>query len=149
MATHMDSALATERLETQICEMDFTIMAGVNALVILVLIPLLDLVVIPLLQNLNLSILRRIGVGTFLTFISLLVLLLLEGAGRHSSDDVCMFRMGEELEGKLKVNVYWVLLPLVTVTVAELLVYIPGEREALYKFGKSKDFPHNEVCMLV
>lgn len=130
MATHMNGTLATERLGAEFCEVDFTIMAGVNALVILLLIPVLDLAVIPLLQNLNLSILRRIGVGSFLTLISLVMLLLLEGTGRHSSDGVCMFSTGEELEGNLEVNVYWVLLPLVTVTVAELLVYIPGELEA-------------------
>ena len=130
MAAHMNSTLATAQIGTWLCEVEFTITAGVNALVILVLIPVLDLLVIPLLRNLNLTILRRIGFGASLTFISLLMLLLLEGTGKHSSGEVCMFRAEEDLEaeGELEVNVYWVLLPLVTVTVAELLVYIPGER---------------------
>lgn len=128
MAAHMNSTLASLELETSVCGILFTITDATNAILLIALIPLLDLLIVPLLRDANPSILKRLGIGSILAFLSLLTLLLMEAFGKHSQGrEVCMFRTEDTEHGQLEINVYWIFLPLVLVTLAEILIYIPCE----------------------
>ena len=128
MASHMNMNIATLRLKTEVCGIEVTVTDGINALLILTIIPLLDLVLVPMLRNCYATILKRLGFGATLAFLSIVVLFLFEAAGRHSSgDQVCMFHASSREQGQLHISVYWVLLPLVMVTIAEIFIYIPSK----------------------
>ena len=128
MAGHMDMTLATLKLRTGVCGVEVTVTDGINALLILTIIPLLDLLVVPLLRNCYATILQRLGVGASLAFLSILVLFLFEAFGSHSSgDQMCMFNSSTRERDQLHISVYWILLPLIMVTLAEIFIYIPSE----------------------
>ena len=128
MAGHMDMTLATLKLRAGVCGVEVTVMDGINALLILTIIPLLDLLVVPLLRNCYATILQRLGLGASLAFLSMLVLFLFEALGSHSSgDQICMFNASTRERDQLHISVYWILLPLVMVTLAEIFIYIPSE----------------------
>lgn len=130
MASHMNMNLATLKLRTSVCGIEVTITDGINALLILTFIPLLDLLLVPMLRNCYATILKRLGIGATLAFMSVLVLFFFEGIGPHASgDQMCMFNAGSRETGQLHISVYWILLPLVMVTFAELFIYIPSKSE--------------------
>lgn len=133
MAGHMDMNLATLKLRTDVCGIEVTVMDSINAILILTIIPLLDLVLVPMLRNCYATILKRLGAGATLAFISILVLFLFEAIGSHASseEEVCMFHSSTRERGQLNISVYWILLPLVTVTLAEIFIYIPSECKKL------------------
>ena len=133
MASHMDMNLATLKLRTTVCGIEVTITDGINALLILTIIPLLDLLIVPMLRNCYATILKRLGIGATLAFLSMLVLFLFEAAGTHSrGTQTCMFNKESREMGQLHISVYWILLPLVMVAFAELFIYIPSELKLLY-----------------
>ena len=124
----MDMNIATLKLQTSICDINITSTDGINAILILTLIPLLDLLLVPMLSHCYATILKRLGVGATLAFLSILVLFLFEAIGSHATgDEVCMFNASSQEQGQLHINVYWIILPLVLVTLAELFIYIPSE----------------------
>lgn len=128
MAGHMNGTLPTLELHTDMCDVKVSVTDGTNALLILTIIPLLDLLIVPMLQNCYATILKRLGFGATLAFLSILVLFLFEAFGSHSSDDlICMFNSSNREHGQLHLSVYWVFLPIVLVTLAELFIYIPSE----------------------
>lgn len=119
--------------QAEFCRVQFKLADGINAFVLLAFIPLLDLIVMPLLQNCSPSILKRLGLGTMLALASLLALCLMEGVGSHHAGregvkEVCMFDADGVGEEQLKINIYWTLLPVITVTLAEVFIYIPSKR---------------------
>ena len=129
MASHMNMSLATLKLRTGVCGIEVTVTDGINAILILTIIPLLDLLLVPMLRNCYATILKRLGVGATLAFLSILVLFFFETFGSHvEGKHMCMFNAGERETGQLHISVYWILLPLVMVTLAELFIYIPSER---------------------
>lgn len=128
MVGHMDMSLATLRLRTGVCGVEVTVTDAINAILILTIIPLLDLVLVPMLRNCYATILKRLGVGATLAFLSILVLFSFEAFGSHSDgDQMCMFNASNRERGQLHISVYWILLPLVVVTLAEIFIYIPSE----------------------
>lgn len=128
MASHMNMNLATLKLRTSVCGIEVTITDGINALLILTFIPLLDLLIVPMLRNCYATILKRLGIGATLAFLSVLVLFFFEGVGPHASgEQMCMFNAAERERDQLHISVYWILLPLVMVTFAELFIYIPSK----------------------
>ena len=157
MAGHMDMSLATFKLRTDVCGIEVTITDAINAILLLTIIPLLDLVLVPMLRNFYVTILKRLGVGATIAFLSILVLFLFEAVGPHtnsgsgsdgggggggggggSGGQVCMFDASSREQGQLHISVYWILLPLVLVTLAEIFIYIPSECEE-----------HGTVCVCV
>ena len=128
MASHMRMSLATLKLRTEVCGIEVTVTDVINALLILTIIPLLDLVLVPALHNCYATILKRLGVGATLAFLSISVLFLFEAVGTHASgDQTCMFHASTREQGQLHISVYWILLPLVLVTIAEIFIYIPSK----------------------
>lgn len=132
MSSHMTGSLAQLKLSTELCLTDVTLSDSVSAVLILTLIPLLDLVLIPFLRyaTVNPSILKRLSIGATLAMLSVFILFLIEAIGSHSGgtdagDAVCMFSANEQ-PTQLGVNVYWLILPIIIVTVAEILIYIPS-----------------------
>lgn len=127
---HMNNTIASFDFKAGICGVEFTLTDSISALLILTFIPILDLLVVPLLRHLNPSILKRLGVGATLAFLSILTVFLLETFGRHTPGDrVCMFNMEESAAGNiLEVNAYWVVLPLAIVTLAEICICIPSKQ---------------------
>ena len=152
----MDMSLATFKLRTDVCGIEVTITDAINAILLLTIIPLLDLVLVPMLRNFYVTILKRLGVGATIAFLSILVLFLFEAVGPHtnsgsdggggggggsgggSGGQVCMFDASSREQGQLHISVYWILLPLVLVTLAEIFIYIPSECEE-----------HGTVCVCV
>ena len=133
MADHMNGTIAAVNMETKLCGVELTVTDGISAAVLLTLIPLLDLIVVPLLGYANPGILKRLGLGASLAFLSMLTLLLMEGIGKHTSgDQVCMFNVAESAQGKLEISVYWVILPLLIVIVAEIFIYIPCKHSEIH-----------------
>ena len=95
-------------------------------------IPILDLLLVPFLRytTINPSILKRLSIGATLAVLSMLILFLLEAIGSYSTtaagDAMCMFKADEQPPSQLSVDVYWLLLPIITTTVGEILINIPG-----------------------
>ena len=132
MGNHMTGTEFSVSFQAEFCQVQFKLADGINAFILLTFIPLLDLVIMPLLQNCSPSILKRLGLGTMLALASLLALCLMEGVGSHHAGregkEVCMFDVDSVEEEQLKINIYWILLPIVTVTLAEVFIYIPSKR---------------------
>lgn len=127
MEGHMHSSLPTLQIHSEVCEIQVSVTDGINALLILTIIPLLDLLLVPMFQNCYATILKRLGVGATLAFLSILVLFLFEAFGSHDTGNVmCMFNASTREPGQLHISVYWILLPLVLVTLAEIFIFIPS-----------------------
>lgn len=112
------------------CGLEVSFLNVLNVILLLVLVPLLDLVVIPILRHMMLqpSILRCLGLGGILTFMSVLSVFALEGITDHyskSSDSQCMFATEGVSKERAEVSGYWLFLPVVLVTLAEILLYVP------------------------
>ena len=114
------------------CDFEMSALNALNPVLLLLLIPVLDLVLVPLLRHamLHPTILKRLGIGAGCTLLSALSLLTLEGVeDRRSSEesDVCVFDTRTVYREKRDVNSYWLFVPMVLVTIAEIFIYIPGE----------------------
>jgi len=102
-----------------------------NVVSILVIIPLLDKLVFPCLREYTPNMLKRIGIGYFLSILSPLVLLVLEGVGHHQSElsvnttQQCMFKE-TQVPGAdpLELSSVWVVLPHFFITLTEIFIYI-------------------------
>ena len=102
-----------------------------NVVSILVIIPLLDKIVFPCLREYTPNMLKRIGIGYFLSILSPLVLLVLEGVGHHQSalsvntTQQCMFKE-TQVPGAdpLELSSVWVVLPHFFITLTEIFIYI-------------------------
>ena len=134
----MNSTIASVEFKSAICGVDFMLTDSISALLLVTFIPILDLLVVPLLRHLNPSILKRLGTGATLAFLSILTLFLLETFGRHTPGDrVCMFNMEESAAGNvLQVNAYWVVLPLAVVTLAEICICVPSKHSPSQRLCK-------------
>ena len=126
LVAHMNNTIASIDFRTALCGVEFTLTDGISALLLLTFIPFLDLLAMPFLRHRNPSILKRLGIGATLAFLSMLTVFLMEGIGKHTPGDrVCMFNTEEP--GKLEVDAHWVVLPLAMVTLAEIYIYIPSK----------------------
>lgn len=127
MAGHMHGSLPTLQMHTDLCGVEISVTDGINALLILTIIPLLDLLLVPMLQNCYATILKRLGVGATLAFLSILVLFMFEAFGSHTSGNLmCMFNTSTREPDQLHISIYWIILPLVLVTLAEIFIFIPS-----------------------
>lgn len=130
--THM-SDIAQLDVHWNNCGLEVSLLNALNVILLLVLIPFLDLVVIPILRHMMLqpSILKCLGLGGVLIFTSVLSVFTLEGVVEHYSSssearDGCMFAsegISEEME---TLSGYWLIIPMVLVTLAEILLYVPS-----------------------
>ena len=131
MADNMSGTLASLTIDTNLCEVDISLLNATNALVLIALIPLLDLLVVPMLRHafLNPSITCRLGIGSLLAFVAAFSIFMIHLEGDLSLP-LCIFT--NVLPLKMDIDVYWILLPTLLLTVAEVFIYIPGEsREVL------------------
>ena len=102
-----------------------------NVISILVIVPLLDKLVFPCLREYTPNMLKRIGIGCFLSILSPLILLVLEGVGHHQSalsvntTQQCMFKE-TQVPGAdpLELSSVWVVLPHFFITLTEIFTYI-------------------------
>ena len=130
MVDHTSGTLPRLEVQTLLCGVEVTLTDVISSLLLLALIPVIDLFIVPFLRYwaLNPSILRRLSMGAILAFTSVLIPLLMEGFGGHTpAGDSCMFNTYQESQTKLNVDVNWLFLPLVLVTLAEILIYIPSK----------------------
>ena len=101
-----------------------------NVISILVIIPLLDKIVFPCLRQYTPNMLKRIGIGYFLSILSPLILLVLEGVGHHQSElsgnatQQCMFNETQvPAADPLELSSAWVVLPHLFITLTEIFIY--------------------------
>ena len=131
MSNHMSGSLAQLNVGTEMCHIDIALSDCISAVLLLTLIPLLDLVLVPFLRytTVNPSILKRLSIGATLAVLSVFILFLIEAVGSYegvTGDAVCMFNAEEKPPARLAVDVYWLLLPLIIMTVAEIFIFIPS-----------------------
>ena len=131
MSNHMAGSLAELKISTELCQVYITLSDSISAFLLLTLIPFLDLILVPFLRytTVNPSILKRLSIGATLAMFSVFILFLLEAVGSHGTtagDATCVFNADEQPRSQLNVDVYWLLLPLILVTVAEIFIYIPS-----------------------
>ena len=151
----MYNSLVSVEFGSSVCGVEFTITDAISAILLLSIIPLLDLLFVPLFRSSYPSILKRLGFGVSLVFLSIITLFLMEAFGGHT--EACMFNTGRGVGGSLEINVYWVILPLAFITLAEIFIYIPCEyRHTLIPFSKETSFgrvhkggPIIVTCMVV
>lgn len=110
------------------CDFEITALSALNPALLLVLVPVLDLLLVPLLRHamLHPTILKRIGMGAMCTLMSVLSVLALEGIGTHTDSDACMFN-DYGYQEKSELSSYWLFLPIILATMAEIFIYIPGK----------------------
>ena len=126
MASQLNGTLVSLHLQTRFCDVRFAVNDVISSILVLTFVPILDLVIVPLLGNFNPSIRKRMGIGAFLCCVSVVILLVLEVVGRQSgSQTICMFNDAQE--ERLSINVYWILLPSLIMTIAQVLIYISGK----------------------
>ena len=101
-----------------------------NVVSILLIIPLLDKIVFPCLREYTPNMLKRIGIGYFLSILSPLILLVLEGVGHHQSElsgnatQQCMFNETQvPAADPLELSSAWVVLPHFFITLTEIFYY--------------------------
>lgn len=115
------------------CGFTISVLALINPIVLLVLLPLLDLLVIPFLRHIMLhpSILKRLGIGSLFILLSTLSLLMLEGIQDQvftvESSGACVLSQHVEVEEGSAMSSYWLILPEFLITLAEIFIFIPGE----------------------
>ena len=131
MSSHMTGSLPHLKTGTEMCHIDITLSNSMSVVLLLMLIPLLDLILVPFLRytTVNPSILKRLSIGATLAVLSVFILFLFEAVGSYedmTGDATCMFNGEEQPPARLGVDVYWLLLPLIIMTVAEILIYIPS-----------------------
>ena len=115
------------------CGLEMSWLNALNIMLLLLLIPILDFVVVPLLRHMVLqpSILKCLGMGGIFTFLSVLSLFTLEGVNDHyfiskEASDICVLASNEDSQD-VALNGYWLLLPILFVTLAEILIFVPSK----------------------
>lgn len=129
MASNMKGTLAHLSIRMDLCQVDITLMDGINAALLLVFIPILDLFIVPLLRHslFNPSILKRLGLGSFLAFVTVFLMFIIQAVGDQTGRVMtCMFNDYEPHGAVLDVDVYWLLVPILIGTITEVFIYIPG-----------------------
>ena len=128
---HMEDDLPQISTYWQSCTFEISTLSAINAILLLALIPVLDLLMVPLLRHamIHPSILKRLGVGGIFTLLGMLSLLTLEGLGDRSfsgGSNTCMFGKDTSQESN-GMSGYWLILPMVLVTLAQIMIYIPSK----------------------
>ena len=131
MSSHMTGSLAQLKTGTEMCHINIALSDSLSAVLLLTLIPFLDLILVPFLRytTINPSILKRLSIGATLAVLSIFILFLIEAVGSYevaTGDAACMFNADERPPAQLDVDVYWLLLPLITITIAEIFIFIPS-----------------------
>ena len=132
MSNHMSGSLAQLKVGlTEMCHIDIPLSDSISAVLLLTLIPFLDLIIVPFLRytTVNPSILKRLSIGATLAVLSLFILFLIEAVssyGDASGGAMCMFNADKKPPARMSVDVYWLLLPLLIMTVAEIFIFIPS-----------------------
>ena len=131
MQNHLRDDVPSLIIHGSVCDFKIYPLTSLNPALVLVLVPVLDLVVSPVLRYLMLhpSILKRLGLGTICTLLGTLSLLALEVIGEryfNMEGVACMFSKLTESEVQADISSYWLILPIVLVTLAEIFIYIPG-----------------------
>ena len=105
----------------------------VNALTIVLFIPLAELVIFPCLRDRVPSMLKRIGLSLIIISVSLCILLVYEegddlpgGLAANVSSDVCTLAVPGPTP-HIAIDYEWVLLPLILISIAEVLLMVPGK----------------------
>ena len=154
MSSHMSGSLAQLNIGTEMCHIDIALSDSIHAVLLLMLIPFLDLILVPFLRytTVNPSILKQLSIGATLAVLSMFVLFLIEAVGSYDTgmsgvDAACMFSADEKLTARLAVDVYWLLLPLLIVTVAEIFIFVPS-MSLLYSAGWGGGGGGGVLCIL-
>lgn len=131
MSDHMTGSLARLKTGTEMCHIEISLTDSVSAALLLVLVPVIDLALVPFLRyiTINPSILKRLSFGATLASLGMLALFLIEAMGSYvgnTGDATCVFNADKQPPAQLAVNVYWLVLPIVIMTVAEIFIYIPS-----------------------
>ncbi len=131
MQAHLRDDVPSLVIDGSICDFKILPLVTLNPILVLVLVPVLDLLVSPVLRYMMLhpSILKRLGLGAICTLLSTLSLLALEGIGeRYFNMDsaACILYGHSVVEGQTELSSYWLILPIILLTLAEIFIYIPG-----------------------
>lgn len=132
MAYNMRGTLANLSFKTDLCQTDISLLDGINAATLLLFIPILDLLIVPLLRHsaFNPSILKRLGFGSFLDFLTVLSIFIFHVTGSQTTSvmtcDVFSNQESHIQTAMIDLNVYWLLIPIFIGTMAEIFIYIPG-----------------------
>ncbi len=114
-----------------------------NVALVLLLIPVLNFLLFPFMREYMPNMLKRIGMGVVLTLLAQVSILAVSRAGAHRDRTVqqCMFHDNFSNSTAVKdyqytsVSEYYVLLPHVLLTVAEVLVNITSKKIKLASYG--------------
>lgn len=123
----MNGQLVSLTINTDLCQVNISLLSTANAFILTMFIPVLDLFVVPLLRYtfINPSIMKRLGFGSFLAFGTALSIFVMHMVGNLHSK-LCIFRFIDS-SLKMDVNVYWIFVPVVLLTISEVFIYIPGK----------------------
>ncbi len=126
MASNMRGTLISLVINTNLCQVNISLLNATNALIVTVLIPVLDLLVVPLLRYtlINPTIMKRLGFGSILVFGTVLTVFVIHSVGNVHSR-LCIFHSVDS-SLKMDVSVYWILAPVMILAISEVFVYIPG-----------------------
>ena len=127
MAANMRGTLASFTINTDPCQVNISLLNAMNGLILVIFIPILDLAVVPLLRHtfVNPTIMWRLGFGSFFALVTALCMFVIHSVGNVNSR-LCILRaIGSPL--RMDISVYWILLPVVILTIAEVFIYIPGK----------------------
>lgn len=130
MESHMKGNISRLALHWKVCDFRVSVLSASHPVLLLILIPVFDLLLVPLLRHAMLypTILKRLGIGATFMLLSVLSMLALEGVGGryYSGDsDVCMFN-DDAYQERNEMSSYWLFLPMILATIAEIFIYIPG-----------------------
>ena len=117
------------------CEFSDKFVIAFNVVLVLILIPILNFVLFPFLREYMPNMLKRIGMGMFLSLLAQISTLAISGAGARRSwannDRQCMFYADFETDPPdykySPVSEFYVLIPLVLITMAEVFIHISSE----------------------
>ncbi len=135
MAFNMNGTFPSVTINTDLCHVNISLLSATNALILAILIPILDLFVVPLLRYvlINPSIMKRLGFGSFLAFGTALSIFVLHTVGNVQSR-LCIFQFNDS-SLKMDVNIFWILVPVVILTISEVFIYIPGKVCIVHPFA--------------
>ncbi len=127
---HMINGIPDFSANWTFCDFKVSTLTGLNAGLLLVVIPALDLIIVPLLRHamIHPSIRKRLGIGGLCALLSVLSLLGLEGIGDHyfsAGSDNCLFDGHTSALERNEISSYWLVLPMVLVTLAEIFINVP------------------------
>ena len=113
----------------------------VNILFIVLAIPVINYCLYPFLREYTPNMQKRIGIGHFLLFLSPFVLLLLSSVGfarlynegqSEAATHSCMFVNTSSLPIHLDISSYYILMPHILASLAEIFIVVASEFQLLY-----------------